>query len=51
MDCIKPDTANHMTGYRIYKCRCEDCRKANAESMKNYRHRSGRTKRKLVPVQ
>lgn len=49
--CTKPETANHLSGYRTYKCRCDDCKLANRVAMRNWRWRTGRTRRKLVDVQ
>ena len=33
----------HAYGY--HACRCETCRKANADYMMDYRHRTGRSKK------
>ena len=48
--CRKPETANNLSGYRTYDCRCKKCTKANREAMKRWRHATGRTKKTLVPV-
>lgn len=46
MNCTKPDTCNHITGYTVYKCRCSECSAAASVykqgwlSRNNDRHRN-----------
>lgn len=48
--CIKPEGANHLTGYRTYGCGCDDCTEANRVAVRRWRWRTGTTKSKLVPI-
>lgn len=44
---LAPDDPRHgtTTGYRAHRCRCDRCRSALADYMREYRHRTGRSKR------
>ena len=47
---MKPIPHGTYNGYSHHGCRCQPCKKANADHMREYRYRTGQTKTTLLPV-
>jgi hypothetical protein len=50
MLCIKPETQTHFTGYNVTGCRCDKCRKANADYNRAYRAANKERLRELAYI-